>query len=419
MSQVEIEELESWVRQTLESKIAQAERERDKLLSDITKAVNALPDYCHQLAKKAEQDMETKHENRAQFKAAKALSRLTSVIADMCKSVNLPSEKDSTSLRALQRELSRTASEGARVRSESLHQIRPFYIIDMMTFGGNIDKLRRLSEELHNFLMGRGAVLKSLEELDEKMKSMNKVRSIRDSISVQRESLEGKLAETTKTDALLREQVNQIRQNQKMKDYIQVDRQLRDLRLELLRTGFSRLGRPLRKLASLSERGGYPLPIEVRESTKEYLGRPFATFIGEHEGYPKLKEVMSSLSGAVTSGKLALKQREAKKVTDRSEQVVSHDSLLGIQTKARDLKQKYDQCLADQETASLVQTMKTLRQKGRGNLRVKKELEDELRRTGEAEAKANEQMNALTKEIENFSSKLAGAEVRVQPPQTR
>ncbi|HUO41653.1 MAG TPA: hypothetical protein VMU35_01665, partial [Methylomirabilota bacterium] len=90
MSQVEIEELESWVRQTLESKITQAERERDKLLSDITKAVNALPDYCHQLAKKAEQDMETKHENRAQFKAAKALSRLTSVIADMCKSVNLP-----------------------------------------------------------------------------------------------------------------------------------------------------------------------------------------------------------------------------------------------------------------------------------------------------------------------------------------
>ena len=419
MSQVEIEELESWVRQTLESKITQAERERDKLLSDITKAVNALPDYCHQLAKKAEQDMETKHENRAQFKAAKALSRLTSVIADMCKSVNLPNEKDSTSLRALQRELSRTASEGARVRSESLHQIRPFYIIDMMTFGGNIDKLRRLSEELHNFLMGRGAVLKSLEELDEKMKSMNKVRLTRDSISVQRESLERKLAETTKTDALLREQVNQIRQNQKMKDYIQVDRQLRDLRLELLRTGFSRLGRPLRKLASLSERGGYPLPIEVRESTKEYLGRPFATFIGEHEGYPKLKEVMSSLSGAVTSGKLALKQREAKKVTDRSEQVVSHDSLLGIQTKARDLKQKYDQCLADQETASLVQTMKTLRQKGRGNLRVKKELEDELRRTGEAEAKANEQMNALTKEIENFSSKLAGAEVRVQPPQTR
>ena len=419
MSQVEIEKLESWVRQTLASKITQAERERDKLLSDIAKAVNALPEYCNQLAKKAEQDMESKHENRAQFKAAKALSRLTSVIIEMCKSVNLPKEKDSTSLRTLQRELSKTASEGSRVRSEALHQIRPFYIIDMMTFGGNIDKLRRLSEELHNFLMGRGALLKSLEDLDERMKSMNKVRSTRDSISAQRESLEGKLTETTKTDALLREQVDQIRHNQKMQEYIQIDRQLRDLRLELLRTGFSRLGRPLRKLASLSERGGYPLSIEVRESTKEYLGRPFATFINEEEGYPKLKSVMAALSRAVSSGKLALKQREAKKVTDRSEQVISHDSLLDIQMKARDLKQKYDQCLIDQETASLVQAMKTIRQKGRANLKVKRELEEELHRTVEAETKANDQIGAQTKEIENFSSKLAGVEVKVQPPHTR
>jgi len=419
MSQVEIEKLESWVRQTLASKITQAEREREKLLSDIAKAVNALPEYCNQLAKKAEQDMESKHENRAQYKAAKALSRLTSVIIDMCKSVNLPKEKDSTSLRALQRELSKTASDGSRIRGEALHQIRPFYIIDMMTFGGNIDKLRRLSEELHNFLMGRGALLKSLEDLDERMKSMNKVRSTRDAISTQRKSLEERLDETTKTDALLREQVNQIRHKQKMQDYIQIDRQLRDLRLELLRTGFSRLGRPLRKLASLSERGGYPLSIEVRESTKEYLGRPFASFINEEEGYPKLKSVMAALSRAVSSGKLALKQREAKKVTDRSEQVISHDSLLDIQKKAKDLKQKYDQCLIDQETASLVEAMKTLRQKGRANFKVKRELEDELHRTVEAETKANDQLVAQTKEIENFSSKLAGVEVSVHPPHSR
>lgn len=419
MSQIEIEELESWVRQTVASKITQAERERDKLLSEITKAVNALPEYCHQLSKKAEQDIESKHENRAQYKAAKALSRLTAIIAEMCKSVSLPNEINSTSLRTLQRELSRAASEGARDREESLHQIRPFYIIDMMTFGGNIDKLRRLSEELHNFLMGRGALLKSLEDLDGKINSVDKVRSSRDSISAQRETIERKLAETTRTNELLREQVDRIRQNPKMQEYIRLDGQLRDLRVELLRTGFSRLGRPLRKLASLSERGSYPLPIEVRESTKEYLRRPFATFISEQEGYPKLKSVMSALSSAVSSGKLALKQRESKKVTDRSQQVISHNSLLAIQTQAKNLKRNYDRCMMDQETASLVQEMKTLRQKGRSNLTLKKELESELHRISEIETKANDQINVLTKEIENFSSRLAGVEVRVQPPQTR
>jgi len=419
MSQVEIEELEAWLRHTLASRISQAERERDKLLAEIAKSVNALPEYCNQLSKKAEQDMESKHDNRAQYKAAKTLSRLTALIADICKSVNLTNERDTTSLRALQRELSKTASEGTRIRSEHLNQIRPFYIIDTMTLGGNIDKLRRLSDELHNFLMGRGGVLKSFEDLDEKLKSINKIRSTRDSISAQRKTVEKKLAEVTKTDELLRQQVDQVRQNQKMREYIRIDGELRDLRVELLRTGFSRLGRPLRKLASLSERGSYPLPLEVRESTKEYLRRPFRTFISEQEGYPKLKSVMSALSHAVSSGKLALKQREAKKVTDRSEEVVSHNSLFAIQTKAKDLKQKYDQLMIDPETASLVEEMKTLRQKGRANLKLKKELDDELRRTGEIETKTNDQIGVLTEEIEDFSSKLAGVEVKIQSPQTR
>ena len=189
--------------------------------------------------------------------------------------------------------------------------------------------------------------------------------------------------------------------------------------MELLRTGFSRLGRPLRKLASLSERGSYPLPIEVRESTNEYLRRPFVTFIGEEEGYPKLKNVMSALSHAVSSEKLALKQREAKKVTDRTEEVVSRNSLLAIQTKAKDLKQRYDQFMIDPVTASLVEETKTLRQKGRENLKLKNGLDDELRRTSEIESKANDQIAGLTEEIEHFSSKLAGVEVKIKPPQSR
>jgi hypothetical protein len=305
------------------------------------------------------------------------------------------------------------------MRSEYLNQIRPFYIIDTMTLGGNIDKLRRLSDELHNYLMGRGAVLKSFEDLDEKLKSINKVRSTRDSISAQRKSVEEKLVEVIKIDEVLRRQVDQIRRNQKMRDYVRIHGELRELRVELLRTGFSRLGRPLRKLASLSERGNYALPVEVRESTKEYLRRPFATFIKEQEGYPKLKNVMSALSHAVSTGKLALKQREAKKVTDRTEEVVSHNSLLAIQTKAKDLKDMYDHCMIDPETASLVEEMKTLRQKGRANLTLKNELDDELRRTDEIEVKAKDQIRLLTQEIEDFSSKLAGVEVKIQPPRTR
>ena len=63
----------------------------------------------------------------------------------------------------------------------------------------------------------------------------------------------------------------------------------------MIRTGFVELGRPLKKLISISERGDYPLPVEV-QSAKEYIRKPFTTFLAETDGYPRLKSVMSALS---------------------------------------------------------------------------------------------------------------------------
>jgi hypothetical protein len=416
MSQIQISEISEWFRGTLATRTSQAERERDRLLSEIAKAIAALPDYCNQLSSKAEQDMETKRENRAQYKAAKALARLTTLVAETCNSVNMPQEKNSTALRNLQRDLSKAASEGSRVRTDYLRQIRPYYILDMMTFGGNIDKLRRLSEELHSFLMGHGAVLRSLEEFEEKMGAIEKLQLSRDSTSAQRKSVEQQLSEAKSTETSLRSSIDEIRQNRKMKDYVRIDENLKQMRKQLLLTGFSRLGRPLRRLVSISERGDYPVPVEVREAVREYLTRPFSTFLREDDGYPKLKTVMTALLNAVSSGKLALKQREAKKVLDRTEQVVSGDSLVNIHRESRKLKAEYDKRLLDGETASLVKQMKDLREKGRRNHSRQKELETELQRVMGIERKANDQISGMAKEIEDFCSKNSGESVRILPP---
>jgi len=415
-SSVQITQLKEWLEKSLSTKISQAERERDKLLAEITKALTSIPEFCSQLSRKAEEDMETKHENRAQFKSAKALGRLTAIIPEMCSSVTIPSTKDSTSLRNLQREISKLGSDASRVRAEWLRHIRPFYIIDMMTFGGNIDKLRRLGEELHTYLQGRGSTLRSLEELDEKMRSLDKLQTIKDAQTGQREEVERRLNEAQQYEKSLRTEMDQIKHNQKMKEYMQVDAELRSLRGELLRVGFSRLGRPLRKLVSISERGDYPVPVEVRESLKEYIRKPFTTFLNEEDEYPRLKKVLSTLSMAVESGKMALKQREAKKVNDRSQQIISGNSLSTIHLKAKELKQTYDQFLADQEIASQVLRLREVRQKGRANHAVQEDLKSELQRASESERKAAEQISNLVREIEDFSSKLSGTQLTIQPP---
>jgi hypothetical protein len=358
--------------------------------------------------------METKRDNRAQYRAAKAVSRLTAILPEMCKDFTVPEDKNSVNLRNLQRDTSKLASEAARTREEWLRQIRPYHIIDMMTLGGNIDKLRRLGDELHNFLMGRGTVLRSLEDIDSKLESLNKLQAAKDLAASQRKTMEEKIRETEQTDETLRNKLQSVRANEKMIRFLQIDSELRKLRSDLLRTGFSRLGRPIKKLISISERGDYPLPIEVRETAREYVSKPFTTFLSEGDGYPRLKSLMDALSGAVSSGKLALKQREAKKVIERSEQVVTENSLALIHESARKTKSAYDQCLSDRETETLVHEQREIRKKGRANRTVLEELRAELERAVENERQTEEQITSLLREIQALARKLTGSDLTLQ-----
>jgi len=414
MSEVPVSGLEAWLRKTMASDISQAERERDKLLSDIAHALDMLQQNCTQLSRKAEQDMEMKRDNRAQYRAARAVVRLTSIITDMCQAFGIPSSKDSASLRSLQRETAKFSSEAARSREEWLRQIRPYYILDMMTLGGNIDKVKRLAEELHNHLMGRGAVLHSLEDLRGKVNSLGDLRTAREDKVALKESLEKRLSEAQRTEQELRGQVNEIRENPKMKEYVTIDEELRKLRGDLLTTGFSRLGRPLKKLISISERGDYPIPPDVRESAKEYVKKPFTTFLNEEDGYPRLKAVITALSKAVSSGKLALKQREAKKVVERSEQVVAAESLSKIHTEAKSLKQTHDSILIDSETADLVNRLRDLRQEGRANRSLQQQLKAELQRAIDSDRHLEDQMRIAVKETEAFVRKTCKTTIRLQ-----
>jgi len=413
--QVSAAKLPSWIRGALGSSLSQAERERDKLASEIRRAVDSLSDFCGQLARKAEQDMETKRENRAQYRAAKAVGRVSIILPEMFKDFNVPEQPNSGNLRNLQRDTSKLATEAARSREEWLRQIRPYYILDMMTLGGNIDKLRRLGDELHNFLMGRGTLLRSLEEIDEKLDALNKLKATEEATILQRKSVQEKISESDRIDETLRGQAQKVQSNEKMQRYLEIDSELRKLRNELIRTGFSRLGRPLKKLVSISERGDYALSPEVRENAREYLRKPFTTFLAEGDAYPRLKSVMTAMSGAVSSGKMALKQREAKKVLERSEQVVDRDSLGSIHDKARRAKQAYDQCLSDPETGKLVEELKELRRKGKANRAARDELRRELDRAVQNQQQSELQVTALVKEIQSLARKLTGDELILQP----
>ena len=117
---------------------------------------------------------------------------------------------------------------------------------------------------------------------------------------------------------------------------------------------------------------------------------------------------MTALSNAVSSGKLALKQREAKKVLDRSEQIVSRQF-----TRKNSRRSKKDEggrttSVYSMRNCITSETNENLKQKGRTNHVHQKQLKAELQRMIEIEKKANEQISSMTKEIEEFCSKMTG-----------
>ena len=84
--QVPVGKVHDWLRKSMSSELSQAERERDKIISEISRALESLTQICSQLSQKAEREVE-KRENRAEYRATKAVLRLTAIISDMCKSV--------------------------------------------------------------------------------------------------------------------------------------------------------------------------------------------------------------------------------------------------------------------------------------------------------------------------------------------
>ena len=72
------------------------------------------------------------------------------------------------------------------------------------------------------------------------MEALSKLTLSRQTASSQRQSLEDRVGEAHEEDKKLRVEAEKIRENPRMKEYIQIDSELKALRSELLRTGFSR-----------------------------------------------------------------------------------------------------------------------------------------------------------------------------------
>ena len=351
-------ELEPWVREALKVQINAAEKAARKARSDIDAQVASVKEVVTDLLRKSEKGSTEKRDDRAAYKAARAVGRMCLELQDLL-SAPLPGDTETyEGLKQFSDVASRLASDSARVRDKWVRHIRPYYILDMISLSSGIDKIRRLSDQSWEVFSREGTLLHRLEEIqsrvqkiDELERSLHEQLDERNQVIEEIKRLEPQISQTERL-------IESLTTDTKITELRKIDNRLKELRGELLTSGFRRLGRPLRKLEAMASRGEYPVPPEVREKLSEYLKRPFTTFVHEAEGYPFLKSVLRSMQNAVEKRKLLLKQREERKVLERIENVVEKDILDRIHREATALLAERRKCLQDPACVDLVSAYK-------------------------------------------------------------
>jgi len=408
------EALEPWLKQALKARITTVEKAIQKAKTDTEAQLTSLNEITGDLLEKSEKASTEKRNDRAVYRAARAVNRMCLELQNLTSAPVLGEPQGYEGLRGFSDATAKLASDVAGIRDRWIGYIRPYYILDMMSLNASIDKLRRLGDQAWEIFSKEGSLLKRVEEIHNKVE---KVEELEMSLRKQLEERDQVTVELKNLDPLVSEAERMIESalaDPRVAELKKIDARLKSLRAELLASGFRRLGRPLRKLEAMTNRGEYPVAPEVKEKLSEYLKRPFTTFIREGEGYPYLKSVLRTMQEAVERKKLVLKQREERKVLERIDNVAERNVLDRIHSEATALVGERRKYLQDPTCLELIHAYKQKKQDLKNLQSRRTDLEHQAKLLSDKAETLRNSLVQLIKETGLLAEKLSKRPVKLE-----
>jgi predicted nucleic acid-binding Zn-ribbon protein len=414
LAEVSLREIHGWLIEVAHRPLTDIEKRLKKYVEEFERTSATLRETCERLRAKSERSMVEKREDRGVYKAARAANRLTNQLLESTRNLSLPEEISYDALKRFEEVVARTADESIRIRDYWAAQIKPYYMIDMMTINGMLDKLSRLATQLRSFSNNEATPLRYIHEIKSKA---DEVSNLKESLA---EMLEAKGNLNKKIEVLqadisrLRALQIEIEQDPRIKDLAQTRHELVELRSRLVSHELSRLKRPLRKLRSIAERGEYPLPNDQRLELSRFLRKPLTALLAEEEGYALIKAIFSHLQKAVSDGKLRLKQRDERKILQRIESIVKANSLLGIQISGKQILAQRASLLSNKEVLKLSHRSKELVAEISALELRKRNLENEVNLLCNRIQMTKQRIQDARSELEALAARVTGREIRIK-----
>jgi len=324
---ISLNKLQVWLDEELEEYFRTTDKEISSFQKTLDLALRDLKETCNDILKKSERDMAERKREPAFYRAARAANRMAREISEPINATVVKAESSYQGLKTFHENVEKLVALASRMRDQWIPQIRPYYILDMMSLNGSIDKLKRLTNSLREFQSKKAPTLRTIEEIHSKIDQIEGLRREDEASNRMIADLKNRLSEIEEAMIGKQNTYQKIVEDQRIRTLLETERRLIELKRELTASGLSHLGRPLRKFLSTIERGEFFLPPEYKQPLVDYSNAPLRTFLKDEEGYPVLKMILLNVQKAIQDKKLGIEEKKARKVLAQIDTIVNKNSL--------------------------------------------------------------------------------------------
>jgi hypothetical protein len=410
---VRLSELETWLNKELEETLKPLKVAAANFYGKTRSTLKDLAEICENLAVKSEKDMAGRKGEPAVYRAARAANRLSRETAEIISAIAVPESLSLDELKSFQLNLQRSIQSAFRVRDEWTPTIKPYYIFDMMSLNGCLDKLNRASKELRDFI-DRNPRLEIVKEIRENINDLNKLVREDEKINETIIELNSRVLNIEKTLENAQKSREEIIKKDEVQELLTVEGRLKELRSRLLTEGLRHLSKPLRKFLAIIERGDFFLQLEYKQALIEYLSAPFRSFSKEEEGYPNLKIILLNMGRAIRDKKLGIKEKKARKVLEQIDSIVNGDALLQIHVECRKLFNERKEKLSDEKILTAYREYLALRNSIKNLTKEKLEILRKVEKIKEQKQVLRKQIEKLCEEVERSIYDVTQKRVKIE-----
>lgn len=407
-----IEAYGPWISKELDKQLRSTRTKAAKLVDEAKRAVSEAESFYQDLARKGDRDMATK-KDAASYRAARVIAHGAHEAAARVKEIVIPSETSWESLKIVKDGLSVASRSIRDLRDSTARELSGFYILDMRSFGGAMDRIAKNDERLSSFLEGEGSRLQRARtitgivesiaaariELDEKMKELDTVRKEMELLKLSESELASK--------------VDQLETNPNLREVLDIEKELRKESRAFRAETLAHLQRPLRRLADLGQRGEYPLGSDERDALAAFVKSPYKTFLSKSTG-EYLAKILENMKKAIDSGKMEFKPKKTGRVSVQLSQLIGTTHLAQKQEKGRHLLARRRELLRSADCKDKYEHRKTLLIKIEERKRQELEVSEKIRSASSMTESVNRRLGELLKQAETKTQEYVGQKVELE-----